>query len=103
MPPSIDAWGYGRLYVDGMDDQGSVVDPGSPVYVYVQVADDIQARIKAGQLQPGARLPGERELAEQYRIAYGTARRVVQELRSRGLVITVRSKGTFITKPSPAE
>lgn len=78
------------------------MDPNSPVYVYVQVADDIQARIKAGQLQPGARLPGERELAEQYRIAYGTARRVIQELRDRGLAQTVPSKGTFIVAP-PAE
>lgn len=69
---------------------------------YVQVADDIQARIKAGQLQPGARLPGERELADQYQIAYGTARRVIQELRDRGLVQTVPSKGTFIVEP-PAE
>ncbi|MEU0818998.1 GntR family transcriptional regulator [Streptomyces mirabilis] len=66
---------------------------------YVQVADDIQARIRAGQLQPGARLPGERELADQYRIAYGTVRRVIQELRDRGLAQTVPSKGTFIVEP----
>lgn len=78
------------------------MDPSSPVYVYVQVADDIQARVRAGQLRPGARLPGEREMAEQYRIAYGTARRVIQELRDRGLAQTVPSKGTFIVGP-PAE
>ncbi|MBQ1164321.1 GntR family transcriptional regulator, partial [Streptomyces sp. A73] len=41
-------------------------------------------RVDAGQLQPGARLPAERDLAEEYGIAYGTARRVVQELRDRG-------------------
>lgn len=85
-----------------MDDQASVVDPKSPVYVYVQVANDIQARIQGGQLQVGARLPGERELADQYRIAYGTARRVIQELRDRGLAQTVPSKGTFIVdSPQP--
>ncbi len=103
MRPSIDAWWVRPLYVDGMDDQASVVDPNSPVYVYVQVADDIQARIKAGQLRPGARLPGERELADQYRIAYGTARRVVQELRDRGVAMTVANKGTFIVEPSTEE
>ena len=102
MAPLGRAWSIRPLYVDGMDDQGSVVDPSSPVYVYVQVADDIQARIQRGELQPGARLPGEREMAEQYRIAYGTARRVIQELRDRGLAITVASKGTFIVEP-PAE
>lgn len=89
-------------YVAAMDDQASVVNPDSPIYVYVQVAADIQARIKSGQLQAGARLPGERELADQYRIAYGTARRVIQELRDRGLAQTVPSKGTFIVQP-PAE
>ncbi|MFJ6566684.1 GntR family transcriptional regulator [Streptomyces sp. NPDC091292] len=82
-----------------MDDQASVVDPNSPVYVFVQIADDIQARILRGELQPGARLPGERELAEQYQVAYGTARRVIQELRDRGLAQTVPSKGTFIVEP----
>ncbi|MBQ1165891.1 GntR family transcriptional regulator, partial [Streptomyces sp. A73] len=58
------------------DDLGGRVDPSLPVYVYVQVADDIARRGDAGQLQPGARLPAERDLAEEYGIAYGTARRV---------------------------
>lgn len=82
-----------------MDDHASVVNPDSPVYVYVQVADDVQARIERGELQPGARLPGERELAEQYQVAYGSARRAIQELRDRGLAMTVPNKGTFITEP----
>ena len=65
---------------------------------YMQVADDIQARIQRGQLLAGARLPGERELADQYRIAYGTARRVIKELRDRALAQTVPSKGTYIAE-----
>ncbi|MBQ1166282.1 GntR family transcriptional regulator, partial [Streptomyces sp. A73] len=56
------------------DDLGGRVDPSLPVDVYVQVADDIARRVDAGQLQPGARLPAERDLAEEYGIAYGTAR-----------------------------
>jgi DNA-binding GntR family transcriptional regulator len=70
---------------------------------YVQVADDIQTRIQRGQMQPGSRLPGERELADQYRIANGTARRVIQELRDRGIAQTVPSKGTFIVEPPASE
>lgn len=65
-------------------------------YVYVAVADHIAARIEAGELPAGARLPGERDLAEEYGIALGTARRVVQELRDRELVTTLPAKGTFI-------
>ncbi|WP_326806618.1 winged helix-turn-helix domain-containing protein [Streptomyces sp. NBC_01775] len=78
------------------DDLGGRVDPAAPVYVYIQVADDIEARINTGTLRPGARLPGERDLAEQYGVAYGSARRAIEELRDRGLAITLPGKGTFI-------
>ncbi|EPD94633.1 hypothetical protein HMPREF1486_03186 [Streptomyces sp. HPH0547] len=81
------------------DDLGGRVDPSLPIYVYVQVADDIARRIDAGELQAGARLPAERHLAEEYGIAHGTARRVVQELRDRGLAITLPGKGTYIQAP----
>lgn len=86
-----------------MNDQGSVVDPNSPVYVYVQVADMIERDIRSGRLPAGAKLPGEQDLAAQYGIAKGTARRVAEELRDRGLAITVANKGTFITEPPPAD
>lgn len=65
-------------------------------YVYMAVADHIAARIEAGELPPGARLPGERDLADEYQIALGTARRVVQELRDRGLIVTLPAKGSFV-------
>jgi len=69
---------------------------GEPAYVYVRVADHIAARIAAGELPAGARLPGERDLAAEYEVALGTARRAVTELRERGLVITLPAKGTFV-------
>jgi GntR family transcriptional regulator len=69
---------------------------GEPAYVYARVADHIAARIAAGQLAPGARLPGERDLAAEYSVALGTARRAIAELRDRGLVVTLPAKGTFI-------
>ena len=86
-----------------MGDQERVVDPSLPVYVYVQVADAIERDIRSGRLQPGARLAGEQDLAEEYGIARGTARRVVQELRDRGLAVTVPSKGTYIVEPAVEE
>lgn len=82
-----------------MGDQEPVVDPSLPVYVYVQVADAIEADIRGGRLPVGARLSGEQDLAEQYGIARGTARRVVQELRDRGLATTLPSKGTYVVEP----
>jgi GntR family transcriptional regulator len=68
-----------------------------PVYVYIGVANHIAARIDAGELPVGARLPAERDLAADYQVAVGTARRAVEELRQRGLVVTLPAKGTFVT------
>jgi DNA-binding GntR family transcriptional regulator len=71
-------------------------DAGGPAYVYMRVADHIAARIAAGDLSADSRLPGERELAAEYGVAIGTARRAVEELRERGLVVTLPGKGTYV-------
>jgi GntR family transcriptional regulator len=71
------------------------LSPG-PAYAWQQVVDHLEARIRSGDLAPGARLPGERELAAEYQVALGTVRRAMRELRERGLVVTTPSKGTFI-------
>ncbi|MDX3666970.1 GntR family transcriptional regulator [Streptomyces europaeiscabiei] len=67
-----------------------------PELVYMAVADDIAARISKGELQPGDRVPGELQMVATYGIARMTAARAVRELRERGLVQTVRGKGTFV-------
>jgi DNA-binding GntR family transcriptional regulator len=73
-------------------------DAGEPGYLWAAVAEHITARIEAGDLPPGARLPGERDLAAEYGVALMTARRAIRDLRERGLVRTLPSKGTFVTK-----
>jgi DNA-binding GntR family transcriptional regulator len=74
-------------------------EAGEPGYLWEAMADHITARIKTGDLVPGARLPGERDLASEYGVALMTARRALRELRERGLVRTLPSKGTFIASP----
>jgi len=71
-------------------------DHGEPAYLYARVADHLEARISAGDLPLGARLPGERDLAAEYQVAIGTARRAVEELRQRGLAVTLPAKGTYV-------
>ena len=68
-----------------------------PEYAWSQVVSHLEARIEAGELPAGSRLPGERELAAQYGVALGTIRRAMQEMRERGRVVTTPSKGTFIS------
>ncbi|MCW2938467.1 MAG: GntR family transcriptional regulator [Actinomycetia bacterium] len=78
-------------------------DREGPDLVYVQVADHIAERINTGELQPGARLPSEHDLADQYGVAYLTVRRATRELRERGLIRTVHGKGTFVVPPAGPE
>lgn len=69
-------------------------------YVYMRVADEVEAEIRSGRLPRGARLPNERDMATLYGVAPGTARRAVAELRDRGLVVTLANKGTFVVAPA---
>ncbi|MFG2900155.1 GntR family transcriptional regulator [Streptomyces zaomyceticus] len=88
-----------------MTDHGEIPEfnPQGPQLIYVAVADHIAARISAGELPPGARLPAERDLAEEYGVAYLTVRRAARVLRERGLILTVHGKGTFVADPLPAD
>jgi DNA-binding GntR family transcriptional regulator len=63
-------------------------------YAYIQVADDLERRISDGEIE--VKLPSERDLAEDYGVAYTTVRRAMEVLRDRGLIITRHGRGTFI-------
>ena len=70
------------------------IDPLGPDFVYVQVANDIAARIESGEITH--KLPSERALAEEYEVAYQTVRHAMAVLRERGLIITRQGRGTFV-------
>ena len=72
------------------------LDHGSHVPLYIQGADWITAQTKAGKLASGTRLPAERDLAEQWGIAYMTVRRMMAELRERGVIVSQPGKGTYV-------
>lgn len=85
-----------------MGEDFPVIDPSGPQLVYMVVADHIAGQIASGKLKPGSRLPGELDMAATYGIARMTAARAVRELRERGLVHTVRGKGTYV-REQPAD
>lgn len=72
-------------------------------FVYEDVAAHLEARIRAGELGPGAMLPGERRLAQEYEVAIGTARKAVALLRAKGLVVTRAALGTSVVRELPPE
>lgn len=77
-------------------------EAGEPGYLYQRFADYLAALITAGTLPPGARLPGERDLAMEHGVSIGTVRRATSVLRDRGLVVTLPAKGTYIATTPPS-
>lgn len=72
-------------------------------YVYARLANHIEARIRAGELSLGRRLPAERDQAAEYGVAYLTVRRAMRVLRERGLIKTVVGRGTYVVEELPPE
>jgi GntR family transcriptional regulator len=66
--------------------------------VYVQLADWVEARIRAGDLAPDTQLPSQRELGELTGHSTETAGKAMALLRQRGLVET-STIGTFVADP----
>ncbi|MDX3244332.1 GntR family transcriptional regulator [Streptomyces sp. ME18-1-4] len=66
------------------------------VPLYVQIRREIEAKIRAGGLPPGARLPTEKDLSTQYGVSRATAQRVLNDLAEAGLAIRRRRHGTFV-------
>jgi DNA-binding GntR family transcriptional regulator len=71
-----------------------------PGYLYQAVASDLTRRIRCGELPPNTPLPAEVDLARRYGVSLGTARHATRLLRERGLVVTIRCKGTYVVEPA---
>ena len=75
------------------------LDRSSPVPLYFQVAQAVQAAIEAGQLPPGSRLDNEIQLADELGLSRPTMRRAMEYLVDKGLIIRRRGIGTTIVQP----
>ncbi|MFI8524778.1 GntR family transcriptional regulator [Promicromonospora sukumoe] len=67
---------------------------GSP---YRQIAGELRARILAGDLRPGDRVPSVRQIAQRWGVAVATATRVTAVLRDEGLVEARVGSGTVVS------
>ena len=75
---------------------GGLIEPSSPVPLYFQIANVIQARIFAGTLQAGAPIGTEKELAEEFGVSRITVRKALEVLRADGLLKIERGRGSFV-------
>ena len=65
--------------------------------VYLQLVEQIQAKIISGIYKPGDKLPSVRDFAAQAMVNPNTMQRAMTELERDGLVYTNRTAGRFIT------
>ena len=70
--------------------------------IYAQLVEKFRQAIAAGELPPGTRLPGVRELAAEAGVNPNTMQRAMQELEREGFVYTQRTAGRFVTEDEAA-
>lgn len=74
------------------------IDRGSPVPLYYQLSQQLEAAIADGILKPGDRIDTEMDIAEKYGLSRPTVRQAIQELVSKGLLIRRRGVGTQVVQ-----
>ena len=60
------------------------------------IAEELRRRIREGELRPGDRLPGHRELAAGFSVSLGSVREAISMLVSAGLIETRAARGTYV-------
>lgn len=66
--------------------------------IWLQLTEQIQQRIVAGEYRAGERLPSVRELAADAAVNPNTMQKALTELERTGLVYSQRTSGRFITE-----
>lgn len=74
------------------------LDRSSPVPLYYQLAQAIEAAIRDGELVPGDRFENELALAKRLALSRPTTRRAIQELVDKGLLVRKRGVGTQLVQ-----
>ncbi|WP_136609266.1 GntR family transcriptional regulator [Sinomonas albida] len=72
------------------------IDRSSPIPLYHQVVQGIEAMIRNGALEPGSKLENEIELAAQLNLSRPTMRKAMDELVRAGLLVRKRGVGTQV-------
>ncbi len=83
--------------MSGPVDVGPTIDPDRPEPLWRQAADAILQEIAAGVLEPGARLPAERDLCARLSISRVTLRRSLQSLVDDGVLTSSHGRGWYVT------
>ena len=80
-----------------LEDRSDRIDRNSPRLLPEQVADDLRALIKSGELT--GRMPTELELAGQYAVGRITVRTAIAALAGEGIIQVIHGRGMFAARP----
>lgn len=75
------------------------LDKSHPIPLYFQLAEILRGQIQSGVINPGDRLPSERELSEQFGISRMTVRQALAYLIQDGVLVVRPGVGTFVAEP----
>ena len=73
-----------------------VIDRHSPVPLYFQLSQQLEAAIRSGRIKAGERIDTEVEIAERYGLSRPTVRQAISELVNKGLLVRRRGVGTQV-------
>ena len=81
----------------------AVFEPVQTATTFEETVERLGTAIRLGLLEPGARLPPERDLADQLGIARSTLRQALTTLVQSGHLISLRGRsgGTFVSEEPP--
>lgn len=77
------------------------LDLDGPDPLYEQIAAILTTRITDGTYPPRRRVPSEAEIVTEFGVSRPTARAAKQLLAERGLIRTVRGKGSYVVDEPP--
>lgn len=72
----------------------------TPQFLYQQLLENIEGRVRRGTLKVGDLIPSEAKLQEEFNMSRVTVRKALMELEQRGLVTRKHGKGTYISDSS---
>ena len=74
------------------------LDYQSGLPIYEQIVEQFERYIAFGVIKPKEQIPSIRELASSLGINPNTVKKAYEELEKRGAIVTVSTKGTFVTE-----
>ncbi|MGI5292625.1 GntR family transcriptional regulator [Nonomuraea polychroma] len=89
-----------RNTINASQDSSTEEDPPVPVMRYLQVLDDLRAKILNGTYPAGEPLPNTEALIQAYDVSPNVITRVMRELKTEGLIWRVANRGMIVQGPT---